>query len=192
MRLFFAVDMPALPAWASDSPETEGPSETAPPHLTLRFLGEQPEAALAELERAGAEATVGLSSIAVDLEMIGAFPSKRAPRIVWLGVGTGREDLIGLERQLSRALSARGIPAEPREFVPHVTWRRLRSRHDALRAREWLEKGALSPPRKGEVRALLLKESVLSPQGARHRVVATFPLGERTDADQAGSRPTSS
>jgi 2'-5' RNA ligase len=192
MRLFFAVDMPILPPWDPErNADAPGPA-AAPAHLTLRFLGERPESMVAALERAGAEASAGVRSFAVDLRTIGAFPSNRSPRIVWLGVRTGREELVTLERRLSDALTPLGIPAEARAFVPHVTWRRIRSRNDLVRARRWLEEGELRAPVEGRIGALLLKESELSESGARHRTLGTFPLAEEPLADQDGSRPTSS
>ncbi len=192
MRLFFAVDMPPLPPWDPESrADAQGPT-AAVAHLTLRFLGERSEAMLAALERAGNEATAGVRDFAVDLKAIGAFPSSRAPRIVWLGVRTGRDELVTLEGRLSAALTPLGIPAEAREFVPHVTWRRIRSKNDLLRAHRWLEAKELGSPVEGRVRALLLKESELSESGARHRTLVTFPLGEEAPSAQEGSRPTSS
>lgn len=191
MRLFFAVDMPRLPLW---DPETGAGSQSpaaAPVHLTLRFLGERSTSLLPELERAGELTVAGMSEFPVVLDRIGAFPSPRSPRIVWLGVSTGSGELVALERRLSEALAPLGIPVETREFVPHVTWRRVRSRHDAERARRWLEVSALPTPLQGRVTSLVLKESELTATGARHRVVADFPLVP-VPSPQDGSRPTRS
>ena len=194
MRLFYAVEIPALPPWGPTAgpPEPNAGVPAAPPHLTLRFLGERPASTLAVLEQAGARAVAGLEAFAVELRTIGAFPSKENPRIVWLGVDVGSEELTTLAGRLASALADRGIPPDRRAFVPHVTWKRVHSRHDRIRARTRLEEGALPAPIVGRVRELLLKESELSPSGARHRTVATFPLGEGGPTAQLGSRPTSS
>jgi len=192
VRLFFAVDVPALPPWDPASARENAKPSSAPDHLTLRFLGEQPETRLADWERAGRAASAEVRPFEISLEEIGAFPSTNAPRIVWLGVGMGQREAVALERALSRALEGVGVPPETRPFVPHVTWRRVRSRADASRARSWLEKGTLPAPLRGRVDALLLRESVLSSSGAIHTTRATFPLGERDASAQDGSRPTSS
>jgi len=192
VRLFFAVDTPALPAWDPSAPVTEGSETAAPAHLTVRFLGEVDPAQLPPIEAAAARAVIGVAEFDLELDEIGAFPSRRAPRIVWLGAAVGREQLHDLARRLSSELATVGILPEGREFVPHVTWRRIRSRQDARIARQWLERTALASPLRGRVKVLELKQSELSNAGARHTTLRSFPLGGAVEANQAGSRPTRS
>lgn len=177
MRLFYAVEVPPLPPWDPEGSAPSAGADTAPTHLTVRFLGERPESILTDLVRAGQEAARPLRPFAIEMREVGAFPAAHAPRVVWIGIGQGSEELRGLERGLTEALRSLGIPPETRPFVPHVTWRRIRSSADRERARRWLDGRALPVARTGRVDALLLKESELGPNGARHRTLATFPLG---------------
>ncbi len=178
MRLFFAVDVPPLPPW---EPGALRPSATAPEHITIRFLGDVPADRVADLKRAGTTAAAGLRPFSVELARIGAFPSGRSPRIVYVAATAGASELEELATRVTDALARIGIPPDPRSFVAHVTWRRVRSAQDRDVARARLAEGTLQRPITTVVRALLLKESELSSAGAAHRVVAAFPLGAGTD-----------
>ena len=174
MRLFFAVDVPPLPPW---DPGSRSATSAAPEHITVRFLGDVPSERCADLNRAGSEAVAGLRRFPIELASIGAFPSERSPRIVYVTANSGTADLEALAARLTEALARIGIPPDPRPFAAHVTWRRIRSAHDQSVARVRLAEGTLGHPIVTVVRALLLKESELSSAGAVHRVIAEFPLG---------------
>jgi RNA 2',3'-cyclic 3'-phosphodiesterase len=92
-------------------------------HVTLRFLGEQDEALLAELgERVAAEAR-SLVPATVCLEGGGFFPHERRPRVAWLG---GRApELAGWAAAVERCAVALGVAPEPRAFSLHLTLARL-------------------------------------------------------------------
>ena len=172
MRAFVAieVDDPLEPATTDGRPR-------APSHLTLRFLGEVPE------ERAGPIGVALRSAVAMSppftltLEGVGAFPSRNAPRVVWVGVTQGREHATELSRKVSESLARVGFPPEAAGFVPHVTLFRVRSPRDRHRARLLLD-GTEPPPGARTVRVaeIVLKESTLTPGGALHRALGRFPL----------------
>lgn len=178
MRAFVAVEVP------SADPRGVG---QAPDHLTLRFLGEvAPERTatiVARLEGVAAR----FSPFEVRIEGIGAFPSVTSPRVVWLGVGRGREALEALGIAVRLALAGEGdTPAEER-FVPHLTWFRVRSSEERRAALDALAgRRPVPPPRDVRVEAFVLKESRLGGGGAVHRTLATFPLG-RSEGQSAGA-----
>jgi len=172
VREFVAVDVPQ---------EGEGARRLAASHLTLRFLGEVPperNEAIADGLRGAAQETPPFS---LRLEGIGAFPSVSHPRVVWVGVTEGRNDVIELARRVRAALEAEFGP-DTEVFVPHLTLFRVRSPMDRTMAVELLSGARPAPPPWDvAVDRLLLKESILGPRGAVHRTIASFPL--------AGGRP---
>jgi 2'-5' RNA ligase len=94
--------------------------------LTLRFIGEVQEPAVAEivenLWRIRAQA------FPVALKGIGKFggTSRRSPaRLVYVGVEHGSA-LTQLASRVEQAVTDAGLPAETRKFRPHVTLGRLR------------------------------------------------------------------
>jgi len=167
VRAFVAVPL---------GPEAEG--TPAPEHLTLRFLGEVPEAALAALETGLRPAVAQHPAFEMVVEGVGAFPSADRPRVVWRGVGAGADPLRRLADSVREAVAAAGFPDDPVPFAPHVTLFRVRSPRDRERARSLLE-GIVPPPTPTPVavREVHLVESRLEPGGAVHRVRRRFPLG---------------
>lgn len=148
----------------------------APEHLTLRFLGEidpdRNDRLRAALEPVGARH----GPFTLRLEGVGAFPSPDRPRVVWVGVTVGRQELLALAQDVRSAVDVEvGVAAEA--YVPHLTVLRVRSSADRDVAATLLAGTRPAPsPRDVDVDRFLLKESVLGPRGATHRTLAEFPL----------------
>ena len=170
MRAFVAVPL-----------DLEGPAreeDSAPHHLTLRFLGEVPESSLVMLEEPLRRAVVELPGFEIVVEGVGAFPSADRPRVVWRGVGKGEEPLRRLAAAVREAVHSVGLPEDSLPFSPHVTLFRVRSGTDRARARSVLEGSEPAPPpSRVWVREIHLMESRLTRAGATHRIRARFALG---------------
>lgn len=86
-------------------------------HLTLVFLGEQPEhvleAAHERFER------VRMPPFDLSLQGLGLFGGAK-PRAAWAGVAPS-EPLMRLQAKLEQAARQAGIAVEARKFTPHVT-----------------------------------------------------------------------
>ncbi len=175
MRAFVAIEV-------DERTSPEQPT-LAPSHLTLRFFGELDDTTLPSVLSALRAAARREVPFDLTLDGIGAFPSRASPRIVWVGVTDGREDVVRLANEISDALVAVGVAPDPPTFVPHVTMFRVRSPSDRHRARGLLDGTVPSPaPRRVRVTEFVLKESFLTPTGAVHRVVDRFPLAGRRGA----------
>lgn len=90
-------------------------------HLTLRFLGATPDVRLQELSAAVAAAAQGVAPFRVELTGGGAFPTPQRPRVLWIGIGAGAEELEALGRRLNGELQRLGWPPEDRPFTAHLT-----------------------------------------------------------------------
>jgi len=155
----------------------------APTHLTLRFFGELEAATVPPVVGALRAAALREMPFDMTLDGIGAFPSRAAPRVVWVGVTDGKGDVVRLANEISDALATVGVAPDPPTFVPHVTLFRVRSPRDRHRARGLLDGTVPTPaPRRVRVTEFVLKESVLAPTGPIHRVVERFPLAGRRGA----------
>ena len=145
-------------------------------HLTLQFLGKVDRERMLDLVPAlGAEvATHRIGKLA--LQGVGAFPSSRRARVLWLGVTGGGAPLSDLADALRRVTEPLGVPSESRSFTPHVTLGRVRAPErganltDAIAACDASEVGAWRPD------AVVLFESRLHPKGAVHEPLASLPL----------------
>ncbi len=95
-------------------------------HLTLKFLGDVDVAVMPALQRAIADACVGIAQFTLSLNGGGAFPSTRRPNVIWVGV----EGEVGCAAQLARriddACAVLGFAREERPFSPHLTLGRVK------------------------------------------------------------------
>ena len=180
MRLFFALQLsqeaksrlrPVIEAARRAS--GDGTSFTRPEqlHFTLAFLGEQPESALQSLAHAG-EAVCALPAFDLAIAGAGAFPDRRRPHVLWLGVSEGGEHLCALAEKLCAALRERGFALEERPFRPHLTIARIK-RGGADKMLRSAPEGELARMRAEEI---CLVQSVLGSGGATHSVLRGFAL----------------
>jgi RNA 2',3'-cyclic 3'-phosphodiesterase len=145
-------------------------------HVTLAFLGEQPEQRLPELRHIGAETAARLRSFTLGLGEPGSFGPKRAPRVLWVGLGDGRNELGQLHAQLADGLRHAAFPVEDRPFAPHVTLARRRDGAAPTGRPDWPPAGARAGSASTPVTQLSLMQSQLGRGGARYTAVDHFPL----------------
>lgn len=151
-------------------------------HLTLKFFGELPSASVPAIERELRLLLQDEAPIEVSLAGVGAFPSARRARVLWLGVHDASTRLHALHARLEQTWEALGFAREAKPFAPHLTLARApgESRVDT---------SALVNPERVVVarfalRELILFESELTPRGAQHTPLtrAAFAVGAPTPA----------
>jgi len=165
-------------------------------HVTLKFIGEYPEAKLDALR--AALAAIHQPSFAIAFRNVGFF-TPRSPRIFWAGVQAGPE-LPALAQAVDEATARLGVERETHPYRPHLTLARTGSGRPAGSARDrrkpvmfklkevlegepppyWKQPVAqYASPDFGTMtaREFFLYCSKLSPQGASYTKVARFGLG---------------
>jgi RNA 2',3'-cyclic 3'-phosphodiesterase len=155
-------------------------------HVTLKFIGEQPEAQVDEIKRelAGIEA----DHFDVNLCGYGFFPDTRVPRVFWIGIDRGSR-LTSLAETVDSKLASLQIPKEEQAFSPHLTLARSAGASGSPRRQErdrpnqsfqrLQEKlAALPAPEFGTMtaREFFLYHSQLSPGGSKYTKLAGFNL----------------
>ncbi len=141
-------------------------------HLTLAFLGEVEEGAVASAERALREAASGAGALDLTAAGVGAFPDQRRARVLWAGVGGDLRRLAGLHAALTEALLGEGFEVDDRPFHPHVTLARSRAPQPLP---EDLDRTRLFG--RWTAAEARLYESHLGPAGPRYEVRAAAALG---------------
>jgi len=181
LRAFLAVD---LPRHARDavSQAVEGMRSALPEevrwvtgehlHLTLKFIGELETTQVPRLLRSAATKLLRTEPFDVELAGLGAFPSARLARVLWLGVTTGAPQLARAARKLDAAAARVGAERDRRPYRAHLTLGRLREPL-ALSLERLIAPGPLRFP----VEEVVLYESRLSPSGSTYVPLARLPLG---------------
>jgi RNA 2',3'-cyclic 3'-phosphodiesterase len=94
-------------------------------HLTLKFLGNIPRTQVEPILATLTEALRKHSSVQISVQGLGAFPTLKRPRVLWVGLtGVG---LAELSETIETSLMRLDFPPEDREFAPHLTLGRVRS-----------------------------------------------------------------
>lgn len=147
-------------------------------HLTLKFLGETNRADLDKLSKILISRSAEFSPFTFQVSGMGAFPSNRKPRVVWVGLQTSGA-LLELQSAIEDAATHIGIPTEERGFSPHLTLGRVRN--DASPTDLQTLSSALTSMQAGDLGSMTagsftLFQSDLRPQGALYTPLAHFPL----------------
>ncbi len=184
MRAFLAVELPAdirralthLQSQLAQPRADVKWTEEANLHVTMRFLGE-----ITEQQRQGLEEMLrGAAShhpvATIQLTGLGAFPSLESPRILWIGVGEGKDWLTQLAGEFERELVLLGFAKEERPFAAHVTLGRVRSPRGRAQLMAAMRESAWRPPEPFCATHLTLFQSTLTSAGARYTPLASFPF----------------
>lgn len=92
-------------------------------HVTLKFIGEQPDAAIAQIE--AALRSIQAEPFQVSFSGTGFFPTPRAARVFWIGI-QAEDALTRLAKTIDESLGISSIPKEDRAYSPHLTLARAR------------------------------------------------------------------
>jgi 2'-5' RNA ligase len=194
MRLFIALDiddaireriarfMEGVQGFAPDARWVKAESL----HVTLKFIGEQPEPTVEQIKIA--LGTIRGSMAEIQFRAYGFFPTAKSARVFWIGMETGPQ-MASLAASIDDKLAPLGIPKEVRAFSPHLTlargpggsgsprWRKGDGRNRTFqRLQEKL--AALPAPEFGTMtaREFFLYQSQLSPKGSQYTKLARFAL----------------
>jgi len=194
MRLFIAIDLDDfirqkivrfVEGVSGFAPEVRWMKPEAM-HLTLKFIGEFPDARLPEMK----QALTAVESEPFDISFAGTgfFPSPKAARVFWVGVQAD-ERLQRLAAVVDDATAKLGIEREARAYTPHLTLARAGSARPARgkedkpnnrfqKLRERLEK--MPQPEFGTMaaREFSLYRSKLSPKGSAYTKLERFAFSE--------------
>ncbi|MEE9614273.1 MAG: RNA 2',3'-cyclic phosphodiesterase [Thermodesulfobacteriota bacterium] len=155
-------------------------------HLTLKFLGEVESSGIEEIGSVLEEAGKGAKPFTLTLGGaggaggVGAFPSLKNPRVIWVGIGEC-EELRRLRENIEEGLERIGFEKEGRPFHPHLTLGRVRKGKRARLPKEaggtGEAGGAGGAGKTFTVDSFTLFRSELGPGGAKHHPIKEITLG---------------
>ncbi len=145
-------------------------------HITLRFLGNTPLSLLDDLERIVREARP--KKVKLHLYGVGAFPTPTRPRVLWVGVREGAEELERIYRVIERGVRRLGFKPEREEFVAHITLARLKGSRNLDRVVKLLNE--LQDVDVGYItlESVRIKQSILTRSGPIYKTLREIPAEE--------------
>ncbi len=151
-------------------------------HLTLKFLGDVSVANTNMLAKMIEAATGSHAVFDMSVGGLGAFPSQRRPRVVWVGVEAPKE-LKAIQRSIDNETARMGYEADTRPYSPHLTLARVARNARAQDVREIsnvLEATKIGFLGATRVTQVHLYRSDLQPGGAVYTRVFSASLQEQS------------
>ncbi len=143
-------------------------------HLTIRFLGEIDRVVLENIKKILDEVR-NFKRFSIHVKNLGAFPNISRPRVIWVGIEEGFEELKRIRRFIDEKTLGLRIYADQHDFQPHITIARVKTSLPPKASQILLnyssEDFGYSP-----VTKVVLKKSHLTPRGPIYTDLYTVEL----------------
>lgn len=148
-------------------------------HLTMKFLGDVPgdkaEKMAEDFHGLGHDA----EAPAFSLRGLGAFPSLKRARVLWVGIRENDRHLNSLYHVVEDFCATFGFDREKRPFKPHLTLARVkRDRSLPADVQEYFEAHADTHYADSFFDKLILYSSTLRPRGPLYNEIATINFNQ--------------
>lgn len=137
-------------------------------HVTLVFLGSTPDEKIPGLAEKIKEVADLHAPFKLKISGTGAFPDEFKTRVLWFGVQNSKS-LRSLQEHLAEALNSR----EEAEYIPHMTFARLRNPGTTRDLQSPFIRKDLG---KVDVTEVVLYESIIKTPYTFYKEVARIPL----------------
>jgi 2'-5' RNA ligase len=144
-------------------------------HLTVKFIGDQPDGRLPEIEAVCADVAAATPAFRFRVRGAGAFPKRGPLKTLWVGLSEGGDEWKALALRAETPLGAFGVPREG-GLVPHITLGRVKSERGMGVLREALAAEAATDCGAQAADRITLMQSTLDPRGAIHTPLREWPL----------------
>jgi len=147
-------------------------------HLTLRFFGGVSSEALPELMGALKNTCESSPPLNLQARGLGVFPPKRDPRVIWVGVYDGQNQLGSLQQRIENATAQFGEKPDEREFSAHLTLARIKHlrSHEVRTLRQFVSAQADRACGEWSAGEIELIRSELGSGEARHSIISAYAL----------------
>lgn len=135
-------------------------------HLTLKFLGDTPDAKIEETAGALRAIAAGRVPFSVSFGGLGAFPDIKNPRILWVGLVSGLNEMNDLALDVETRMVRLGFAKEERSFSPHLTLGRVRTARNLGVLSQVVEGSGYRLDPQLIVDHMTLYQSTLTPEGS--------------------------
>lgn len=145
-------------------------------HLTLRFLGDVPEAEIGKIADVLEKVTT-IDPFQIQINGLGVFPKPSFIRVIWAGVTVGSEKTTYLREKLDEKLQEIGYSPEDKDFTPHFTIARVKSGKAKDKLNSIITEKSDKNWGTADVWEIKLKKSELTPEGPIYTTLEKAKLG---------------
>lgn len=144
-------------------------------HLTLKFLGDVPVKQISKIVAKIESSVSSFQNFTYICDGTGVFPNAKRPRVLWLGITDGSENLKKLSILMNGALKDLPVQQEDKEYRSHITLGRAKGfKERSLKLNEFLN--YKFDKITNHVTEIVLFESILRPKGAIYVPLHKFKL----------------
>jgi RNA 2',3'-cyclic 3'-phosphodiesterase len=144
-------------------------------HLTMKFLGEKSIEEIENISLALDGICKNFNKTIIEISDLGFFPNTRNPRIIWIGVSIGSNELILLNSMIEESFSKLKIPKEKKKFHPHLTLGRIRQNNlRDLDYQTFIDRYKNHSYGSMSVERIHLMRSILKHSGAEYHEIKSF------------------
>ena len=139
-RLFIGIPIESpksvrhVEVWKRNSNLNRNVLNWTPPgnwHITLFFLGNTEESAVAVLQQLIEESFSKIQAYQTELRGVGVFPNTNNPKVLWLGLDD-LQPLMPAYSQLGESLQQNGFSFDQKPLKPHLTIARVKRADNPL------------------------------------------------------------
>ena len=145
-------------------------------HVTLKFLGDVRRDKLSYVQAAIDDVAGTLPAFDLSIRGMGVFPTPKRPRVIWVGVEEGREQLVALAHAVEDRLVRAGFEKDEKPFRSHITIGRVKEAKPVDGLVEGLEEIDTSELGVQRVESICLMQSVLRPGGPSYTPLIVHKL----------------
>ena len=142
-------------------------------HLTLSFLGNIRVKDIPHLIES-LKKKITSNDFQLTITGTGVFPSSKSPKVLWLGISKGLDELILLQIQVEKSVREFKDNYENNTFIPHISIARIKKGPRKIDVLPFLN--SVYSKIKLDVNSISMYESKLFPEGTQYTVLDTFPL----------------
>jgi len=145
-------------------------------HVTMKFLGGIGANRVARVQAALDEVARDFPAFDLSIAWLGVFPTPRRPRVIWVGIEEGRDQLVALAKAVEDRLVKAGFEKEEKPFRSHITIGRVKESKPVEGLVEGLGEIDTSDLRVQRVDSITVMESVLLPEGPAYTPLSVHKL----------------
>ena len=142
-------------------------------HLTLLFLGNITNKDLSLLIQS-IKKKITSNNFELTITGTGVFPSSKLPKVLWLGISKGKDELTSLQNRVEKSVEKIVKNHQGDTFIPHITIARIQRGHRKIDVLPFLN--TVYSQIELDVNSICLYESQLFPEGAQYTVLNAFAL----------------